>query len=63
MRVVTAPPEGTTFRLYCPETRRREMTASPATVGEAPRGRKTLRLVEDEAQELLIRIQQILSSP
>src|SRR5438105_5839144 len=49
VRVVSAPQEGTTFRLYFPETRGREAVATSATARDVPRGTETLLLVEDEA--------------
>jgi CheY-like chemotaxis protein len=49
VRVASAPQEGTTFRLYFPETRSRETAPPPASAPETPRGNETLLLVEDEA--------------
>jgi signal transduction histidine kinase len=52
VRVVSAPHEGTTFRLYFPETRTREPMAAAAVVGDPIRGTETLLLVEDEGAVL-----------
>jgi len=48
VRVVSAPRQGTTFRLYFPESRTRESLASGQPPGEPARGTETLLLVEDE---------------
>jgi PAS domain S-box-containing protein len=49
VRVVSEPQQGTTFRLYFPETRMRESHVSaPVAAIETPRGTETLLLVEDD---------------
>ena len=48
VRVVSAPDQGTTFRLYFPETHGREAVPAHAAAAETPRGTETLLLVEDE---------------
>ncbi len=46
--VISAPNQGTTFRLYFPETHVRPETALGAVPSDTPRGFETLLLVEDD---------------
>jgi len=48
VQVTSAPAQGTTFRLYFPETRAREAAPALPMAASAPRGNETLLLVEDE---------------
>jgi CheY-like chemotaxis protein len=48
VRVDSARDRGTTFRLFFPETRDREVLTGPAARPETPRGTETVLLVEDD---------------
>jgi DNA-binding NtrC family response regulator len=48
VNVISAPNQGTTFRLYFPETQVRQETGVDALPADAPRGCETLMLVEDD---------------